>query len=320
MKYSIIITTYNSEKYIKRCLDSIINQTIKIFEVIIIDDGSTDNTKNIIKPYLKEKYIKYYYKENTGVADSRNYGIKKVKTPYFLFIDSDDYVESNLIETINKYDNYDLLSFKAYKADKKGNIIEKLNKNVPNISNGEQYLTKLMENRRLNFFLVPWGYVYNLDFWKKNHFKYSKDYVMEDAGLIPIIILSAKNIVTLDYYGYYYVQTNESIMRTSKNKKIKLKTKSILFQFDYLINYINSKDYSNDFKRNFLDYFSGWILWYGTTLRNKDLNSYIKELNKRKILNNLIIKNYKVAIKIFICKINYKFYFKLYNFMLKLKR
>ena len=112
MKYSIIITTYNKASYIKKCIDSVMNQTIKDFKVIIVDDGSTDNTKEILKPYLKNKNIEYYYKKNTGVADSRNFGISKVKTKYFMFIDSDDYISNTLIEEINKYKNYDILSFK----------------------------------------------------------------------------------------------------------------------------------------------------------------------------------------------------------------
>ena len=320
MKYTIIITTYNNEKYISKCLDSIINQTLKNFNVIIIDDGSTDSTKEIIKSYLKNEYIKYYYKKNTGVADSRNFGIKKVKTPYFLFVDSDDYIKNDLIEKINKYENYDLLSFKALKVSPKGNIIQKLEKTDFHFTNGKEYLYSLMKNRKLYFFLTPWGYVYNTEFWNKNKFKYSKNYVMEDAGLTPLVILASEKIKTLNYYGYYYVQTDESIIRTNNEDKIELNTKSVLFQYDCLTEYINLKELDNDFKNVFFEYFIGWLFWYGTTLKDSKLKQYIKELKKRKVLSKLRLKNFTIACKVLICKINYIAYFKIYKFAAKLTR
>ncbi len=311
MKYSIIITTYNREKYIKKCLDSILNQTVKNFKIIIVDDGSTDNTKKIVTPYLKHKNIKYYYKENTGVADSRNFGVTKVSTEYFLFIDSDDYISPTLMEKVSKYDNYDLLSFKSIKVDENGNQIKTLEKNEFDLINGKDYLKNLMINN--HFFLVPWSYIYNTEFWNKHKFKYTINYVMEDTGLSPIIILEAKKIISIDYYGYYYVQTKESIMRTKNDKKIILKSKSILFQYDFLMDYLKSKNFDAEFIKNFNHYFAKLLLWYGSTLRNKFLISYSKELKKRKIADKLIVKGKKDMLKYMLCKTNYILYFKFYK-------
>ncbi len=313
MKYSIIIATYNSGKYIKKCIESILNQTLKNFNIIIVDDGSTDNTKEVLKPYLKLKNVKYFYKENTGVADTRNFGISKVKTEYFMFIDSDDYISPTLFETIEKYNNYDILSFKGKKIDENDNLIMNLEKGVFDIIDGENYLKDLIINN--HFFLVPWGYVYNTKFWNKNRLEYEKYYVMEDAGLTPIAILNAKKVISIDYYGYYYVQTNESITRTKNERKIKLNIESILFQYDYLINYIENNNYCIEFKIIFKNYFSKFLLWYGSTLSKKYSKKYIKELKKRKINKELKRKNLKTIIKKIICKINYKLYFKLYNFV-----
>ena len=312
MKYSIIITAYNSEKYISKCLDSLVNQTNSNFSVIIIDDGSKDKTKEFIKPYFKKLNIQYYYKENTGVSDSRNYGINKVKTPYFLFVDSDDYVSIDLIETIEKYTNYDVLSFQSLKIDENDFLIQKLNKKVFEIVDGKNYLEALMKNKSY-FFSSPWGYVFNKNFWIKNKFKFPDKYVMEDSGLIPMVLLQADKIISIDYYGYYYIQTSESIMRTKNSKKTNFRTKSILIQYDRLMNFINSKKIDNDFKVLFKDYFAGWLLWYGTTLEKKYLKQYIKELNSRNILKNLKMGSIKVIIKFILCRINYRFYFKLYN-------
>lgn len=109
---SIIIPVYNSGKYLRKCLDSIKNQTKKEFEVIIIDDGSTDNSYNIINEYLNDERFKVIKQENHGIGYSRNVGIEKSTGKYLVFIDSDDYVELNFLELMFKKaekDNLDIV-------------------------------------------------------------------------------------------------------------------------------------------------------------------------------------------------------------------
>ena len=92
-KVSIIVPVYNVEKYLKRCIDSLINQTLKDIEIIVVDDGSTDNSGQIIKKYQeKNSNIKYCKKENGGLSDARNYGMKYAQSEYIAFLDSDDFV------------------------------------------------------------------------------------------------------------------------------------------------------------------------------------------------------------------------------------
>lgn len=99
MLISVVIPVYNSEEYLTKCLDSIVNQTYKNIEIIILNDGSTDNSKQIIKSY-KNKYsnIRFYDKENTGVSDTRNQGIKYSRGDYIMFLDADDWIDSSYIE------------------------------------------------------------------------------------------------------------------------------------------------------------------------------------------------------------------------------
>lgn len=100
-KISIIVPCYNVEKYIVECMDSIFKQTYKNIEVFFIDDGSTDSTANLIKKYIKGKSnFHYFYKNNGGISDARNYGLKKVDSEFFCFIDSDDYCENNFVEKL----------------------------------------------------------------------------------------------------------------------------------------------------------------------------------------------------------------------------
>lgn len=113
IKFSIIIPVYNGEKYIEKCIDNILNQTYDNFELIIINDGSTDNTKKIINN-IKDKRLVIFNNKNHGVSYSRNFGLKKAKGDYILFVDADDFISEKtlevLVEKISKYD-VDIIRF-----------------------------------------------------------------------------------------------------------------------------------------------------------------------------------------------------------------
>ena len=99
---SFIITTFNSDKTIVRAIKSILNQKSNLdFEIIVVDDGSNDKTKDVLKSYYDK--IKYYYKENEGVACARNFGMQKAKGEYIIFVDSDDYINNTMLEDIENY-------------------------------------------------------------------------------------------------------------------------------------------------------------------------------------------------------------------------
>ena len=110
--FSIIIPTYNSSKYIKKALESVLNQTSEKWELIIVDDGSTDNTREIVTPYLSEK-VKYFYQEHKGVSAARNLGVTHAQTDFLIFLDSDDRLDKKLIEELNEFslDKYDLITW-----------------------------------------------------------------------------------------------------------------------------------------------------------------------------------------------------------------
>lgn len=113
-RLSIVVPVYNVEKYLEQCLSSIANQTSSAYEVIIVDDGSTDSCAEICDKYSeKYDYIRVIHKMNGGLSSARNAGIQSSKGEYICFVDSDDYVESHYVETIinNIVDNIDLLSF-----------------------------------------------------------------------------------------------------------------------------------------------------------------------------------------------------------------
>ena len=102
MKVSIIVPVYNVEEYLRKCLDSLVNQTYQNIEIIIVNDGTKDNSQSIIDEYKKKfsKLINSYMKENGGLASARNYGIDKATGEYIMFVDSDDYIDTNMVEKL----------------------------------------------------------------------------------------------------------------------------------------------------------------------------------------------------------------------------
>ena len=100
MKVSVIVPVYNVEKYIDKCLDSLVNQTLKEMEIIVVNDGSPDNSQKIIDEYVKQypDKVKSFIKENGGLSDTRNFGLKHVKGEYICFVDSDDWLDSDALE------------------------------------------------------------------------------------------------------------------------------------------------------------------------------------------------------------------------------
>ena len=116
---SVIVPIYNASRYLNKCLDSLVNQTKKELEFILINDGSTDNSESIIKSY-NDKRIKYFKRSNHGIGKTRNFGINNASGKYIMFLDSDDYLEENACEVLfNKAlkEDSDLIVFDFYRVE-----------------------------------------------------------------------------------------------------------------------------------------------------------------------------------------------------------
>lgn len=126
-KISVIVPVYNVEKYLKQCLDSIVNQTYKNLEIIIVNDGTKDNSMKIVENYLQDNRIKVINKENGGLASARNSGLEKVTGKYISFIDSDDWIELNMYEElVSQINDEDILIYRYFSYDdKKKKIVGK---------------------------------------------------------------------------------------------------------------------------------------------------------------------------------------------------
>lgn len=308
-KISVIVPVYNTEKYIEKCLDSLVNQTMDDIEIIVVNDGSIDNSENIIKRYEeKHNNIKYIKKENGGLSDARNCGIKQATGKYLAFVDSDDYIDKSLFSKLEKYinDNYDLIKFKTIKINK-DNKQEKFDGPVFNLKSGQEAFNELYDKDKL---LEPaWLYLYKRDFWTNNKFEFTKNTYHEDFGLTPIVICSANSVISTDIYGYYYIERENSIV-TNKNNNYK-KASDLLTHYDNMINKIKNIKLKKQTEENLKLYYTNAIFLKAKDLDKKQQKEYIKQIKKRKLINNIKIRNLKQLIKKILLYFNIKLYLKM---------
>ena len=201
-KITVLIPVYNGEKYIKRCLDSIVNQTYKNIEIIVINDGSTDATLSLLSKYSN---IKVYNKKHEGISLTREYAIKKCKTEYFIFVDSDDYLESNAIEKLyNKMinTNSDIVM---------GCIDNKLNDDLIITNNKFDYIF----NHKIPYYMVLWNKLYKKSIFK--NVKFPNVEIGEDDYITLELLKKIKKITVLPCKTYNYC-LNENSLTFNKSK------------------------------------------------------------------------------------------------------
>ncbi len=199
---SIIIPCYNMEEKIKKCIDSIKNQSYGQFEAIFVDDGSTDKTNEIIRENMKnDERMKYFYKENGGVASSRNYGIKKAEGKYLCFIDSDDYIEKDYLKELYE------------------NLISN-NSDISICNFSRVYEDKIVENNvkkdfyHLIRFPAAWNKLYKTSLFKNNNIEFPNKRVGEDLSVFCKLLLITDKISIVEKSLYNYIQNPSSLTHT----------------------------------------------------------------------------------------------------------
>lgn len=314
-KVSIIVPVYNAEKHIEKCLDSLINQTLNDkIEIIVVNDGSVDNSENIIKRYIEKhksnNIIKYYYKENTGVAKTRNFGIDKANSEYILFVDSDDYIDVKLIEKLKKYidEGIDLIKFKLQRVNENGQILEKVDGPVFEKTTGEEAFCKMYSEDIL--IDSPCVYLIKKELFTKNNFIFKRTY-HEDFGLIPLIILASRTVVSTPYYLYSYVQAPNSITRNDNYSKTIKKMEDVFAHYDNMLETIKNMKLSKEAVEDIKIYYTNAIILKLEELNKEDKDFFIKEINKRKMYRNIKSRNLKQFIKKIILRIDIKLYLKI---------
>lgn len=314
-RVSIIVPVYNTGKYVEKCLNSLMNQTMKNeLEIIIVNDGSTDNSEEVIQNYIEKQQnkdnIKYFSKENEGIAKTRNFGIEKATSEYILFVDSDDYIDSQLIEKLKPYidKQIDVIKFKLQRVDEIGNVLEKVEGPIFEEKTGEEAFHQMFSQDVL--IDSPCVYLMKKELFTKNNFKFQQTY-HEDFGLIPLILLGAKSVVSTNYYLYNYVQVQDSITRNEDYQKTIQKFNDCLAHYDNMITTTEKIPIGKRAKEDIKIYYTNSILLKLNDLQEKDKDEFIKQIKKRKFSQNIKVRNVKQLIKKIMLKINIKLYLKM---------
>ena len=216
---SIVVPVYRVEKYLRKCVDSILAQTYEKLEIILVDDGSDDSCSDICDDYsLKDNRIKVFHKSNGGLSDARNYGTEHASGSFIMFIDSDDYIESDFIETI-----YNLLVSSG--ADiAAGGITNEWENGILNRYIGCQedkyYDTKTAITEMCygkNISIYGWGKLIPREIAKNCLFPYGK--LHEDVATTYKFILNSNTVADSSTHGYHYVIREGSILNQKFNMK-----------------------------------------------------------------------------------------------------
>lgn len=217
-KISIIIPVYNVEQYLAKCLDSVVCQTYENIEIIVVNDGSKDNSAQIITDYAR-KYpdkIKSYHKENGGLSDARNFGIDRATGDYIGFVDSDDYIAPKMYEDMvglaEKYEA-EMVICNIQKVDQNGRIIQKLTQ-VPHMPE------KIDLEKNFSVFSDISYFACNKLFRKElfNGKRFKRNVHFEDIQLIPQLLLMCKTVAQTQNFHYQYLERSDSITKTHTEK------------------------------------------------------------------------------------------------------
>lgn len=312
-KISVIVPIYNAEKYLARCLDSILTQADENVELILINDGSKDKSEEIINTYIGryKAAIKYIKKENSGVANTRNLGLEKATGDYIIFVDSDDYIDKNLFKSLKPYmeKNIDIIKYKAIIETEEEEKIGQLEGPIFDVTTGEEAFSKLcFEDEMVD---ALWVYAYKRELFTKNKLKFLKDADHEDFGLIPLAILKAKTFISTDIQGYHYVQSQGSITRTTNYTKTVKKVFDTLIHYDNMVKKLEEYQINQTTKENVKIFYTNSILLRVNDLQKKDRKAFIKEIRKRKMTKNIKARNTKQFLKRIILKISIPLYLKI---------
>lgn len=219
---SVIIPVYNVEKYLSKCITSVQNQTYNNLEIILVDDGSTDNSGSICDRYKElDERIKVIHKKNGGQGSARNVGLQYFKGTYVTFLDSDDSMENNCISLL--YDNLkendlDISACNYGRYDEDGKLLSLFDKSEKDfIVNGIEAQKKIWYAECIN--LSPWGKLYKRSLWNKEFFKECRYY--EDYATMHYIYIPTKRFGYIHYPLISYLVRSGSDVRSFNDLKIK---------------------------------------------------------------------------------------------------
>lgn len=268
--YSIIIPIYNCEKYIEKCIISVINQKYENFELILINDGSTDKSFEVCKKYKEnDNRIICISKNNSGVSDTRNVGIKNAKGKYILFLDSDDYIEENYLLCINKmitqYPDVQLINFGFYSEvySIQGEVLssDTVNAEFLYLKNKDEinkYLVYLWDKHML---YNIWNKVYIKDIIIKNKIRFPNYNFGEDMEFNKKYLDKISIFINSNQCFYHYIKERNGSLTTNYNDELfDIRVKEYI-EFNQYFKYrgLKESDYLEFSSRRFIERVLGCV-------------------------------------------------------------
>ena len=214
---SVVIPIYNMEKYLNKCIESVINQTYRNLEILLIDDGSTDNSPGMCDEWAKkDNRIKVFHKTNGGLSDAKNYGIEHASGKFIGFVDSDDWIEENMYEELYKEamdNNADIIICGRYLEFSNCKIIQSASKK--SIMTGKEAIIKM--DSFGEFDMSSCDKMYRIELFENIRFPYGKK--CEDAYVTYKLFNNSKVIEYYPVCFYHYLQRNNSISKSKHLNK-----------------------------------------------------------------------------------------------------
>lgn len=305
-KVSVIVPVFNVEKYLGKCLDSLVMQTLEDIEIIIVNDGTKDNSQVIIDQYVKKYPNKVfsYIKENGGLGDARNYGLQYTNAEYIGFVDSDDYVSPTMYEKLyNKAinDNSDLVLCDI-------EYVWENSKDRKYLS-GYKQIKGVMPSKSV--FLSPlfaWNKLYRKELFNKYNLKFPQKLWYEDIPVTIPLFAFAKNISYVNEVLIYYVQRDSSIMASKNTKKMR----DIFIVLEQVYDEYRSFDLINQFNQELEYLFIEQLMLFGSFRFYRSKESF-KLMSESLNVMKKYFPNWRKNIYLKTMHKHYQFYLKTIN-------
>lgn len=303
-KFSFVVPIYNVEKYFERCVESLVNQTYRNIEIILVDDESPDNCPQLCEQYARrDNRIRVIHKKNGGLSDARNTGMEIAQGDYIIFVDADDYIEKNTCELLSKMvvGPVDVIVGEA--------IVESCNINLRHAElkkrcyTGEEYLKKSFETGKCP--MAAWLNVYNRLFLLDNDLRFKYGILHEDEQFTPRVFLKAKKVLYTGIEFYHYVVREESITTKKDKRKNMVDLYTTCLELEVIYNHLEDEVLKGYLLNSLCDkylsmYYTGALYKYGEEYTYKEF-----------LMKNAMLKKTKLKVILFClspriyCLINY---------------
>lgn len=274
---SVVIPAYNVEKYICQCMDSVVNQTYKELEIIVVDDGSSDNTLQILKRYeSSDKRVSIYEQENKGAGAARNLGLSKASGEYIIFLDADDFSELNMLEEALKFlkeKDADVCVFKSYEYDDVTGLEHVIDYSILDWMVPDSNVFSWRDNPKRIFNFCngwPWDKLYKKEFVDKHKLEFQEIRTSNDTYFVLTSLALADRICTLRVPLLHHRVNNRTSLSTTREKSFEC----CFLAADKLISGLMKLPYYPQIEQSLFNCVSNFFNWHMMTISS----NYKKEL------------------------------------------